>query len=170
MGALEAIVGFLLIGLVVGALARLAVPGPDPLPVWLTIVLGLAGAVVGGLAAGVLGLIPEPAGPANEEAVAAAFGIVVLFAVAGATILLVLFRKLVQGRPLTGPEARRPGLKPRGLRRLIARKPHRYLDETANPEDGWAPEQIQKLVVLRDAGKISEEEYERRKAVLVERL
>lgn len=38
-----------LFGLVVGALARLAVPGPDPMSIWMTSVLGLAGSLVGGL-------------------------------------------------------------------------------------------------------------------------
>ena len=36
-------------GLVIGALARLALPGPDPMSIPATIGLGLAGALVGGL-------------------------------------------------------------------------------------------------------------------------
>jgi uncharacterized membrane protein YeaQ/YmgE (transglycosylase-associated protein family) len=36
-------------GLIIGALARLAVPGPDPMSIWLTIGVGLAGSFVGGL-------------------------------------------------------------------------------------------------------------------------
>jgi uncharacterized membrane protein YeaQ/YmgE (transglycosylase-associated protein family) len=36
-------------GLIVGALARLALPGPDPMSIPATIGLGLAGAFVGGL-------------------------------------------------------------------------------------------------------------------------
>jgi uncharacterized membrane protein YeaQ/YmgE (transglycosylase-associated protein family) len=36
-------------GLVIGALARLALPGPDPMSIPATIGLGLAGAFVGGL-------------------------------------------------------------------------------------------------------------------------
>lgn len=39
----------LLGGLVVGALARLALPGPDPMSIWATIALGLAGTFVAGL-------------------------------------------------------------------------------------------------------------------------
>jgi uncharacterized membrane protein YeaQ/YmgE (transglycosylase-associated protein family) len=38
-------------GFLIGALARLAVPGPDPMPIWLTITIGISGAVLGGLAA-----------------------------------------------------------------------------------------------------------------------
>jgi uncharacterized membrane protein YeaQ/YmgE (transglycosylase-associated protein family) len=37
-------------GLIIGALARLALPGPDPMSIPATIGLGLAGAFVGGVA------------------------------------------------------------------------------------------------------------------------
>jgi len=36
-------------GLIVGALARLALPGPDPMSIPMTILLGLAGSFVGGI-------------------------------------------------------------------------------------------------------------------------
>lgn len=87
-------------GLIIGGLARLAVPGPDPMPWWQTIVLGLAGSFLGGLAAAALGLggSPDDTGDATGSFLAS---------VAGATVLLILYRKLVQGRPLTGPRARR---------------------------------------------------------------
>ena len=35
-------------GFITGGLARLAVPGPDPMPVWLTVAIGLVGSAVGG--------------------------------------------------------------------------------------------------------------------------
>jgi uncharacterized membrane protein YeaQ/YmgE (transglycosylase-associated protein family) len=38
-----------LIGLFVGALARLALPGPDPMSIWATIALGLAGTFLAGV-------------------------------------------------------------------------------------------------------------------------
>ena len=41
-------------GLVVGALARLALPGPDPMSIWMTIAIGLVGSFLGGLVAGLL--------------------------------------------------------------------------------------------------------------------
>jgi uncharacterized membrane protein YeaQ/YmgE (transglycosylase-associated protein family) len=47
------LLGYLLLlalgGLIVGALARLALPGPDPMSIPATIGLGLLGAFVGGL-------------------------------------------------------------------------------------------------------------------------
>lgn len=81
-------------GLVVGALAWLAIPGRDPMRIWTTILLGIAGSLVGGVAAGLL---------LGRDAYAWAFP----FAVGGASLLLGLHRSFVQRRPLFGPGARR---------------------------------------------------------------
>ena len=75
-------------GLVIGALGRLAVPGPDPMPIWRTIVLGVLGSFVGGLGAALLGL---------------GQGGGFLAAVIGAAVLLILYRRVVQHRGITGP-------------------------------------------------------------------
>ena len=48
------IVFTLLWGLVVGGLARLAIPGPDPMPIWATLALGLGGSIIGGIASHIL--------------------------------------------------------------------------------------------------------------------
>jgi uncharacterized membrane protein YeaQ/YmgE (transglycosylase-associated protein family) len=80
-------------GLIVGALARLAIPGRDPMPLWTTAVLGIAGSSLGGLAAGLL-------------LGADAYGWAFPFAVGGASLLLGLHRSFVQKRPLFGPDAR----------------------------------------------------------------
>lgn len=48
-------IGFVVFGLVVGVLARLAVPGRQHLSVVATLVLGLVGSVVGGVVANALG-------------------------------------------------------------------------------------------------------------------
>lgn len=48
-------IGFVVAGLVIGALARLIKPGKQNLSVLATLLLGLAGSVVGGLVANVLG-------------------------------------------------------------------------------------------------------------------
>jgi uncharacterized membrane protein YeaQ/YmgE (transglycosylase-associated protein family) len=37
------------VGLIVGGLARLAIPGPDPMSIWATIGIGLAGSFIAGL-------------------------------------------------------------------------------------------------------------------------
>jgi len=54
MGLLVYIVVLLLIGLVVGALARLALPGPDPMGIGMPIAIGIAGTFIGGLIMAVL--------------------------------------------------------------------------------------------------------------------
>jgi uncharacterized membrane protein YeaQ/YmgE (transglycosylase-associated protein family) len=74
-------------GLVVGALARLALPGPDPMGIFATIGLGLAGSFLGGIITALLWR--HAAGP--------------VFSGAGAIILLYLYRRIVQHRGLTGP-------------------------------------------------------------------
>ncbi|MBA3431229.1 MAG: hypothetical protein H0U16_07095 [Actinobacteria bacterium] len=48
-------IGFIVAGLVIGALARLIKPGRQNLSVIMTLLLGLAGSVIGGLIANVLG-------------------------------------------------------------------------------------------------------------------
>jgi uncharacterized membrane protein YeaQ/YmgE (transglycosylase-associated protein family) len=82
----------LLGGLIVGALARLAVPGPDPMSIWRTIVLGILGSLFGSLIAALVGM---------------GNGGGLLFALIGAVLLLILYRRLVQKRGITGPSARR---------------------------------------------------------------
>jgi uncharacterized membrane protein YeaQ/YmgE (transglycosylase-associated protein family) len=77
-------------GLVVGALARLALPGPDPMGILATIGLGLAGSFVGGLIAYLF--MGRSGG--------------IIFSILGAILLLYLYRRFVQHRPLTGPGAR----------------------------------------------------------------
>ena len=45
----------LVAGLIIGALARVVVPGPTPMSVGSTILFGIAGAFVGGAIAGLIG-------------------------------------------------------------------------------------------------------------------
>ena len=47
--------GALLVGLVIGALGRLVVPGRQAMPVWLTIVVGIIAALLGSVVANALG-------------------------------------------------------------------------------------------------------------------
>ena len=48
-------IGFIVFGLVVGVIARLAVPGRQELSLPMTVLLGLVGSVVGGVVANALG-------------------------------------------------------------------------------------------------------------------
>jgi uncharacterized membrane protein YeaQ/YmgE (transglycosylase-associated protein family) len=61
--------------------------------VWRTIAFGIVGSLLGGLIAGALG-------------VGGSGGIFVLSLV-GAVVLLIAYRRIVQGRGITGPGARR---------------------------------------------------------------
>jgi uncharacterized membrane protein YeaQ/YmgE (transglycosylase-associated protein family) len=79
------IISLLISGLIIGALARLALPGPDPMGILATIGLGLGGSFIGGIVAYVL--------------VGTAGG--VIFSILGAILLLYLYRRFVQKRPLT---------------------------------------------------------------------
>lgn len=49
------IIGFLVFGLVVGALARLIKPGRQRLSIGMTLLLGVAGSLIGGIVASLLG-------------------------------------------------------------------------------------------------------------------
>jgi uncharacterized membrane protein YeaQ/YmgE (transglycosylase-associated protein family) len=75
------------------------VPGKDPLRIWQTILLGIAGSLVGGVIAGLLGFIDGDDTITAGEATAS-----FLFALGGAILLLILYRQLVQKRPITGPD------------------------------------------------------------------
>jgi uncharacterized membrane protein YeaQ/YmgE (transglycosylase-associated protein family) len=81
------IIGLIIGGLVIGALARLALPGPDPMGILATIGLGIGGSLLGGLVGAVL------FGHAGGF----------LLALLGAILLLYLYRRFVQQRGLTGP-------------------------------------------------------------------
>lgn len=48
------IFGLVLTGLVVGALGRLAVPGPNPMSIGMTILVGIGGSFLGGIVGNVL--------------------------------------------------------------------------------------------------------------------
>ncbi|CAA9338030.1 MAG: hypothetical protein AVDCRST_MAG72-639 [uncultured Nocardioidaceae bacterium] len=49
------ILGLIVVGLIIGALARLLKPGRQAIGLLLTLVLGVAGALIGGIIAGLLG-------------------------------------------------------------------------------------------------------------------
>jgi uncharacterized membrane protein YeaQ/YmgE (transglycosylase-associated protein family) len=50
------IVMAIIIGLIIGALGRLVVPGRQHIPIWLTLVIGIVAALIGTAIAGALGV------------------------------------------------------------------------------------------------------------------
>ena len=96
MGLLVYLILLAMSGLIVGALGRLALPGPDPMSIGMTILIGLAGSFIGGL------FVLLVTGGRN------AGGIIV--SVAGATLIVYLMRRR-RGGSLTDP-----GLGPRAPR------------------------------------------------------
>jgi uncharacterized membrane protein YeaQ/YmgE (transglycosylase-associated protein family) len=83
------ILGWILFGLIVGVIAKLLMPGRDPGGFIITILLGIAGAVIGGWVGRMLGFY----GPGES----AGF----LMALLGAIILLAIYRLAVRRRPTT---------------------------------------------------------------------
>jgi uncharacterized membrane protein YeaQ/YmgE (transglycosylase-associated protein family) len=86
------ILAWIIFGLIAGVLAKILMPGDDPGGFIITILLGIAGAIVGGFLAGRLGLAGETGSFGDRD-----FLIRLAFAVIGAIILLVIYR-LIAGR------------------------------------------------------------------------
>jgi uncharacterized membrane protein YeaQ/YmgE (transglycosylase-associated protein family) len=84
-----AILGWILFGLVIGALAKLVMPGRDPGGFIVTMLLGIAGAVLGGFIGRALGFYRE-----GEAA-----GWIMSFI--GAVVLLGIYRMVIGRRSLT---------------------------------------------------------------------
>ena len=88
------VVAALFIAFITGALARFALPGPDPMPPWLTIAIGLLGTAAG--TAIVLAI--------GGRHAASWAGLASFFVAVG---LVVLYRRFVQKRALWGKDAYR---------------------------------------------------------------
>ena len=82
------ILGWILFGLIVGALAKLVMPGRDAGGIIVTMLLGIAGAVLGGFVGRALGLYGE----------GQAAGFVMSFI--GAVVLLAIYRAMVGRRSI----------------------------------------------------------------------
>ena len=80
------IIWMMIIGLIVGALAKLIMPGRDPGGIIVTMLLGIAGSLVGGLLGRLVGLY----GPGQ--------GAGFIISTLGAILLLALYRLVVTHR------------------------------------------------------------------------
>ena len=156
---LGAIILVMFFGFITGALARLAVPGPDPMPVWLTVAIGLAGSAAGGaIAIGIWGRGTQAIG---------------ILSFVGAVLLVVAYRRFVQKRPLTGPDALKFPERGIGIDKFNERrnKMEDLVRQAQGHVQGVAAEStaeshLRKLSDLHEAGILTDEEYETKKARL----
>lgn len=78
------ILGWIVLGLIAGAVAKLLMPGRDPGGLIMTILLGIGGAIVGGFVGSVVGL-----GRPDDLSLWS-----ILLSVGGALLLLAVYRSL----------------------------------------------------------------------------
>ena len=180
---LGSVISVILTAFITGALARFAVPGPDPMPAWLTILIGLVGTLVGaGIVIAVTGADPAWMGIAGF-----------LCAIA----LVLAYRRFVQKRALWGPEAlrfprrgigvddyrerlNRAGIDPDALGTQLAAQMAPQTASAAGargrqqPDAGDPTENpahyLQLLEELHDSGVLADDEYEAARTRLLERL
>lgn len=55
MSLIAVIISLVITGLIIGALGRLAIPGPNPMSIGLTIAIGIGGSLIGGIIGFALG-------------------------------------------------------------------------------------------------------------------
>lgn len=84
------VLAILISGFITGGLARFALPGPDPMPVWLTIAIGLTGSIVGAVIGREV---------LRSDSVSGVLAFVVAIG------LVAAYRRFVQQRPIFGPGA-----------------------------------------------------------------
>lgn len=87
---LVVIISWIVLGLVAGAVARLLVPGPDPMGIIATVLLGIAGSFVGGFLGYVLFNKDLGEGALQPSGIVGS--------IIGAIILLLLTRSFRRGR------------------------------------------------------------------------
>jgi uncharacterized membrane protein YeaQ/YmgE (transglycosylase-associated protein family) len=159
--SLGLVLAILFSGFITGALARFAIPGPDPMPLWLTVAIGLAGSIVGAVVG---------------DAIAGDNGYVVSFLSFGVAIALVAsYRRWVQRRPIFGPGAL--AFPERGVGVELQRERLKKLGidpdaMRAMRPDGAGLERARldaMLAELNRAGVISDEELDEKRARLQER-
>jgi uncharacterized membrane protein YeaQ/YmgE (transglycosylase-associated protein family) len=152
---LGTILSIIFSGFLLGALARWAVPGPDPMPFWLTVLIGFGGSVVGGgIVAALLG--------ADKDVSSSDYFSVVMGSVLASILLVIAYRRFVQKRPITGPQAHEPPTRGIGIGRIRPRPPA-VLGQQAGADRARA-EVLRKLDDLHDAGLLTDEEYQEKRA------
>jgi uncharacterized membrane protein YeaQ/YmgE (transglycosylase-associated protein family) len=162
------ILAAVLSGFLIGAAARFIVPGPDPMPFWLTVVIGLLGSVVGG-AIGV--------GLYGTKGITSTHGhvfVTVMIEILAAAALVALYRRFIQRRPIAGPGAYRFPQRGFGIERLRARFKQLGIDPdklkppgagggaggALGPPADEVTRELEKLQEQRERGEITDEQYQ----------
>ena len=152
------VLAILVSGLITGGLARFAIPGPDPMPIWLTISIGLIGSI---------------AGAAIGNAISHDNGYLISFLSFGIAIgLVAAYRRFVQKRPIWGPGALAFPERGLGVDQQRERLQKLGIDPSALRPD---PAQLERarleamLQELHRAGLLSDEELAAKRATLDER-
>jgi uncharacterized membrane protein YeaQ/YmgE (transglycosylase-associated protein family) len=153
---LGAILSIAVSGLVIGWLARWGVPGPDPMPLWLTFLFGLGGSIVGGGAA--LALLGG-----SKDVSSSDYFTIVLSEILVAMALIILYRRFFQGRPITGPEAHKQPTRGVGVGK------ERSLRHSRAAGGPTKAELLKRLDDLHDEGVLSDEEYLEKRADVLRR-
>jgi uncharacterized membrane protein YeaQ/YmgE (transglycosylase-associated protein family) len=145
-------------GFITGALARLAIPGPDPMPIWLTLAIGLLGSIVGAVVG---------------DAISNNNGYVVSFLSFGVAIALVAgYRRFIQRRPIWGPGALTFPERGIGVEQQRERLKQLGIDPNAMRPD---PKQLEHLRLeaalqeLHRAGLLDDQELAEKRAAMNER-
>ena len=145
-------------GFITGGLPRFALPGPDPMPVWLTIAIGLTGSIVGAVVG---------------RAVSDDNGYVVSFLSFGVAISLVAaYRRFVQQRPVFGPGAFAFPEKGLGVEQQRSRLQKLGIDPNALRPDPKRFEQARLEAMLQElhrAGLIDDAELAEKRRALADR-
>src|SRR3954470_19379328 len=142
------VLAILISGFVTGALARLAIPGPDPMPIWLTVAIGLAGSITGAVVG---------------KAISHDNGFVISFLSFGVAMALVAaYRRFVQRRPVFGPGALAFPERGLGVEQTRERLQKVGLDPHALRPDQGKLEQARLEAMLRElhrAGVLTDDEF-----------
>jgi uncharacterized membrane protein YeaQ/YmgE (transglycosylase-associated protein family) len=152
------VLAILISGLITGGLARFAIPGPDPMPIWLTISIGLTGSI---------------AGAAIGNAISHNNGYLVSFLSFGIAIALVAsYRRFVQKRPIWGPGALAFPDRGLGVDQQRERLQKLGIDPIALRPDPALAERARLEAMLQElhrAGLLTDEELAAKRAALDER-
>jgi uncharacterized membrane protein YeaQ/YmgE (transglycosylase-associated protein family) len=179
---LGTVIGAMVTAFIIGALARFAVPGPDPMPAWLTVAIGLTGVGIG------YGIVYGVTGKDSSWAPTVSF--------VAAVCLVLVYRRFVQKRPLWGKDAfrfpergfgvrqyrerlRRAGIDPDqiGIQGLGPAQPtaptaqaaHAHAEAAGDPTDNPA-HYLGLLEELHDSHVLDDDEYAAARTRLLESL